>query len=154
MVLPLAPGARPATITHAAMTLFEAVAVLVLLALGALGSMIGATYLGAVGYLLGFLVGFFALPLLLAAFAALDERLFAGPLPHGVACPCGDSARTAERHPTHGYVDRCACARMFVWRRGRVFLVSPSGSLVPFRRWHFLRGWVAVGQQQQGTPYR
>jgi hypothetical protein len=136
-------------------TLFEMLAVLVVLACGVCGALIGGFVAGGVGGVLGFVAGFAGPPTLIALVVAVDNLLFAGPPLDPVRCPCGELACRLAPHPAHGWVQTCVCARMLVRRRGRIFLVGQSGALVPFRRWHFVRGWVLVtSRDAAAAPYR
>ncbi|NUO51533.1 MAG: hypothetical protein HOV80_21975 [Polyangiaceae bacterium] len=130
------------------------VTLVVLLALGMFGALLGGLVFGGVGGLIGFVAGIAGPPTLVALVAAVDSRLFAGPALDTVPCPCGELASRFERRAV-GYVQVCACARMLRRERGRIFLVGPSGALVPYLRWHFWRGWVPVsGRNAAAEPYR
>lgn len=133
------------------MTLIELAAILLLSAAAIAGAVWGGAAFGAAGYVVGFVAGGAALPLLVAMLGAADHRRVRGPrsLP---LCKCGRrfDALLDDHCDEHGSIWRCSCGFRFVRRRERVLEVRPGRPLRPYMQWHSRRGWVPSSNGRPG----
>jgi hypothetical protein len=134
--------------------LIEFVVILLILACGAGGSIYGGAAFGAFGYLAGFVVGAAALPVVAIVYVRFDEILYRG-RPLLPPCDCGSEGETwtIERSGRH-WAYHCACGRRYVKRGRRVFRLTPSGKLEPYRLWRPFGPWLPDSQRQTQSPYR
>ncbi|HEX7640933.1 MAG TPA: hypothetical protein VF472_01865 [Burkholderiaceae bacterium] len=114
---------------------------------GAIAFWCGAHF-GAVGYVIGFLVGSLATVVVLALIAAavfwLERRISVG-VPHYPACRNGccsaDDYKIAGVAPQTTLI--CQCGDEYDKRGKRFVRIGPDGGEIPYLRWKPFGSWVA-----------
>ncbi len=123
------------------MTLFELLAIVVWIAFGFAGALLGLIMGGPYGAAAGLALGVLAVPLLAALVDQLTWRFVRGPA-QGPPCLCGSRELCHERDARSRWVARCSCGEAYLREAGAVSRLTPAGESLPHSQWHWRRGWT------------